>query len=69
VPRCRRAALRLPWSIASVCERTRRISVSLSSESSVSRSIHSLNQLAIPLSNFLSHANSCPIPTSTGMRT
>src|SRR5271166_3323069 len=40
-------------SIASACERMRRISVSLSSESSVSRSIHSLNQLAIPLSNFL----------------
>ena len=38
-------------------------------QSSVSRSIHSLNQLAIPLSNFLSHANSCPIPTPPGMRT
>jgi AcrR family transcriptional regulator len=56
-------------SAMAACERMRRISVSLSSESSVSRSIHSLNQLAIPLSNFLSYANSCPIPTPPGMRT
>jgi hypothetical protein len=45
-------------SIASACERMRRISVSLSSESSVSRSIHSLNQPEIPLSNLLSAAKS-----------
>src|ERR1019366_1209213 len=45
-------------SIASTCERMRRISVSLSSESSVSRFIHSLNQLAIPLSNLPRDAKS-----------
>src|ERR1017187_9752890 len=45
-------------SIASTCERMRRISVSLSSESSVSRFIHSLNQLAIPLSTLPRDAKS-----------
>ena len=51
-------------SIASACERMRRISVSLLSESSVSRSIHSLNQLEIPLSNVLCDAKSGQIPTA-----
>ena len=56
-------------SIASACERMRRIAVSLLSESSVSRSTHSLTQLEIPLSNFLSDAKSGQIPTAPRMRT
>ena len=58
----------LKRSIASACESLRRISASLSSESSFSRSIPSLNQLEISLSNFPRIAKSGPIPTLTRMR-